>query len=48
MTAVDIEAGRVIVQIGFAPSRPAEFVMFRTRDSVTPERGVPAGFDLYD
>jgi phage tail sheath protein FI len=29
MTEDDIDAGRLIVEIGFAPVRPAEFVIFR-------------------
>ena len=29
MTQVDLDAGRLIVEIGFAPLRPAEFVIFR-------------------
>ena len=30
MTALDIEQGRMIIQIGMAPIRPAEFVIFRS------------------
>jgi phage tail sheath protein FI len=29
MTQTDIDSGRLIVQIGVAPVRPAEFVVFR-------------------
>ena len=29
MTQADIDAGRVIVVVGFAPLRPAEFVVIR-------------------
>ena len=29
MTQADIDAGRLVVEIGFAPLRPAEFVIFR-------------------
>ncbi|MEO1203199.1 MAG: hypothetical protein AAFX10_10855 [Pseudomonadota bacterium] len=46
MTAVDIDAGRVIVQIGFAPFRPAEFVIFRIRDSEAYTRARPFGDGL--
>ena len=38
MTTADIAAGRLIIEIGIAPVKPAEFVIFRfhqkTRDQV--------------
>ena len=37
MTAGDVAAGRVIVTVGFAPMRPAEFVVLTfTKQTATP------------
>ena len=39
MTAEDIRAGRLICNIGIAPSRPAEFVIFRLSQNTSDAGG---------
>ena len=42
MTMDDIRAGRLICNVGIAPSRPAEFVIFRL-SQFTSDAGADAG-----
>ena len=43
MTMEDIRAGRLICNIGIAPSRPAEFVIFRLMQHTSDETGEGGG-----
>jgi len=42
MTDADIVAGKLIIEIGIAPLRPAEFIVIRISLAMTPASGAPA------
>ncbi|MFW2381147.1 MAG: AAA family ATPase [Acidimicrobiales bacterium] len=42
MTQADIDAGRLIMEVGFAPLRPAEFVILRIEQSTSASANTPA------
>jgi phage tail sheath protein FI len=39
MTQDDIDAGRIIIEVGFAPLKPAEFVIIRIQQLAAASEG---------